>query len=126
MRPETLKTIEYWSGLLTGLVGLALTAYGLLIEPTVFLDEVGGWAALIVYLAGLGVVVLATYLDSQVGGALGDYVGGGLLWPGVFAVWAFVLTGYLTINWYVVPAAILALVAASAWTLEHLEISQVI
>lgn len=126
MRPATLKEIEFWCGLSSGVVGLLLAAYALLVEPAVFLSLVGGWATLILYLVGLAAVAIATYLDSHVGGALGDYVGVGLLWPGVAAIWAFVVTGYLTINWYVVPAAVLALLAAGAGTVAHLEVSRVI
>jgi len=116
----TLRRIELLSGLGAAVVGVLVPAYLLIADPATLLNNTGEASTLLVLFAALGVLAGSAFVDSQFPTLVGIEVGLSLLWASALTVWGFVLTGNFTINWYMVPAAILALASAMAATLADL------
>ncbi len=122
--PRTLRQIELVSGILTAVFGLILPAYGLLFAPQAFLPATADLSILLVWVAGVAVTSGIAILDSKVSIETGIGFGLGLLWAAAGTLWAFVVTGLLTINLFVLPAALFGLIAALAGSLAQLQMGQ--
>jgi hypothetical protein len=116
----TLRRIELLSGLGAAVVGLLTTGYLLIVDPVTLLNRTGEASTLIVLFAALAVLAGSAFVDSQFPTLVGIEVGLSLLWASALTVWGFVLTGNFSINWYIVPAAVLALASAMAATFADL------
>ncbi len=119
-----LRHIELASGILAGLFGLILPAYGLIFAPGEFLPATADASVLLVWFAGISVTASAAILDSLFSIDTGIGFGLALLWAATGTLWAFVLTGLLTVNLFVLPAALCGLIAALAGSLAQLQVSQ--
>ncbi len=124
LEPRLLRQIEYVSGILTAVFGLILPAYGLLFAPRDFLPATADLSVLLVWVAGVVVTAGMAILDSKFSIDTGIGFGLGLLWAASGTLWAFVVTGLLTINLFVLPAAIFGLIAALAGSLAQVQISR--
>jgi len=73
--------------------------------------------------AAVGLVAISAFLDSVVHLGTGIGLALTLLWVATGTLWCFVLTSSLSINTAILPAAVLALVAAVTGSWARLQTS---
>ncbi len=125
MTPRTLRLIELICGLGATLLGLAIPTYTLIVGTYPFRPESGDPTAMIVQYGAVALVGISAVLDSVVHLGTGIGLALALLWVATGTVWCFVLTPSLTVNWAILPAATLGLVAAVCGSWSRLETSAV-
>lgn len=121
MNGKTLRTIELWTGLAAGVLAIVVPTYGVATSISVQNDL----GAVIPVFFGLGLsVATGAALDSQATGGQALIAGLGFLLSGalplVIVAGALALVSFGSLDVYVLPAALVALVSAVAGTYADL------
>jgi hypothetical protein len=113
-----MRTIELGAAVLAALVGLS--GLGRLARPDAAASELGP-AVVALYLIGIGLVALYLIgigLGAYLHAARGDTFGLGLLWACALGVLGIAVLGAFSIGASLIPAALVAVLAATAGTLD--------
>ncbi|HEX5415187.1 MAG TPA: hypothetical protein VFZ25_05940 [Chloroflexota bacterium] len=111
MDRKTLREIELWCALAAAVLGILVPFYGVIIA-TPAAGDVGGFLLVII---GLALAVAAgAMIDTQSQDSRITSGGLALLWSGTAPMLAMTILPFGNLGLYVLPAAILALVAALA------------
>lgn len=118
-----LRQIEVLSGAAAGILGILLPTYGVLFGGHPISSEPTGVFAILLIYAMVITIGVISWLDARYPIDAGTGLGLALLWTATATLWGMVLTIHLGIDLYILPAAILALIACIAGTLVQLRIT---
>jgi hypothetical protein len=120
VRPTVLWRIEVVAAIVGGLLGTVLGGYGLLSMSDFFRAGGGYESALLITVAASALLAGAGYLDCRYHGEIGASIWLTLVWVGALFLTYTTVVSFGNINWYLLPGALVGLVAAVAGSLAQI------
>jgi hypothetical protein len=107
----SLRLVALLAGLGAALLGVLGPLYGLLTAPSDVAAKFGGGSNVLVWGATVAAIAIGTLSDVLFPEPMGGEFGTAILWCAIGLLWVLVVMPYPAVNVYLVPSALLALVA---------------